>query len=468
MLLLAVLSSVGVVVSFTEWFEWMGLERFLGPHAKVIVAAIGLLVVLGTLAGYIFRYLHARIMEKQHHQLTALLDDQKKLLEEQRKKLEQQEVGLERKNLVLQQAADALKGQKADLSAKEAGIMDRERKLDNVRNAFHGQEHDLWCMHPATMRDRYAATLSAFQKTKPIILVANLKGGVGKSTLSANLAAYFKQSGKRVLLIDADYQGSLSNMLLLADGVEKASPELNRLLQAGASPESFRAAAHAFQKRLVGSSLIASKYELASMENRVMVEHLLQEDALDDGRYRLAKLLLNDEVAQTFDVALIDAPPRLTAGTINGFCAATHLLVPTVYDNMSAEAVGTFLNSVQSLRRHLNPGIEFLGVVGMLTAQQTGLKAEEERARRIAEQQVRHVWGNHFHFFSRHIPRKAAIAKVAGDDIAYFCDEEVRSWFDELGTAVASRLWPLPYERSLRSVQSSDRSHASAVASLTA
>src|SRR4051812_5666343 len=99
----------------------MGLERFLGPHAKVITAAIGLLVVLGTLAGYIFKYLHARILEKQHDHLTALLD-------EQRKTLEQQEVDLERKNAVLQQAADALKGQKAELATKETDILDREQK----------------------------------------------------------------------------------------------------------------------------------------------------------------------------------------------------------------------------------------------------------------------------------------------------------------------------------------------------
>jgi cellulose biosynthesis protein BcsQ len=173
-----------------------------------------------------------------------------------------------------------------------------------------------------------------------------------------------------------------------------------------------------------------------------MVEHLLEEDKLDDGRYRLAKLLLNDEIAQTFDVALVDAPPRLTAATINGFCAATHLLVPTVYDNMSAEAVGTFLNGVQTLRRHLNPGIELLGVVGMLTAQQTGLKTSEQNAQRTAEQQVRQVWGPNYHFFGRHIPRKAAIANVAGEDIAYFRDEDVKGWFDVLGADVASRLWP--------------------------
>lgn len=63
------------------------------------------------------------------------------------------------------------------------------------------------------------------QRHKPIIMVANLKGGVGKTTLTANLAAFFSERGKRVLLIDCDYQGSLSNMLLSADGVRRFHQE---------------------------------------------------------------------------------------------------------------------------------------------------------------------------------------------------------------------------------------------------
>ena len=146
------------------------------------------------------------------------------------------------------------------------------------------------------------------------------------------------------------------------------------------------------------------------------------------------------KVAERFDIVLIDAPPRLTAGAINAFCASTHLLVPTVYDGLSAEAVGTFLNGARILRDALNPGIDLLGVVGMLTAQQGSLAVREENAKRTAIQQVAQTWSPNHYFFDRHIPRRAAIAVSAGERIAYFCDSTVKEWFDELGADMSCRL----------------------------
>src|SRR5258707_3358511 len=127
--------------------------------------------------------------------------------------------------------------------------------------------------------------------------------------------------------------------------------------------------------------IVASSYALAAMENRLMIEYLLGDDRrYDDGRYRLANHLLNEELGDEFDVALIDAPPRLTAATINGFCASTHLLIPTVYDRMSAEAVGTFLRGVRALKNSLNHQIDLLGVAGTFTQHQDSLVTRQQNA----------------------------------------------------------------------------------------
>ena len=143
--------------------------------------------------------------------------------------------------------------------------------------------------------------------------------------------------------------------------------------------------------------MVPAKYQLAPLENQVMIGYLLQEDAYeDDGRFRLAKILLDPQVSEMFDIVLIDAPPRLTAGTINAFCASTHLLIPTLFDQLSAETVGTFLKGVVRLKTNLNPCIDLLGIVGMLTQQQTALVGRERNARNVAESEVMQTWGPHY------------------------------------------------------------------------
>jgi len=400
-----------------ESMEWGFLEHLFEGHAKTIGTVLAIVLACVTLAVAIYRYRQTNTVER--------------ILSKTAEKVRQE---LER----LEQGKEALRQALRVLDEQRAAIMARQQRLDNVRTAFIGKEQDLWCLHRAKKLDEHARKITR-QHQRPIIMVANFKGGVGKTTLAANLAAHFSVLGKRVLLVDVDYQGSLSNMLLSADGCDKVAAEINKVLLPGASFATASESVRPFVKVLKGSSLIASKYEFASLENRVMIEYLLQ-DHQDDGRYRLANLLLSSEMDDVFDVAIIDAPPRLTAGTVNAFCASTHLLVPTVYDLLSAEAVGTFLDSARTLKRSLNHEIDLLGVVGMLTYQQGRLSVREENAKRAAIRQVSKTWSANHYFFKRHIPRKAEIAKAAGQDLAYFCDPTVRRWFDSLGAEIAERL----------------------------
>ena len=428
-------------MSVISSIDWTFLEAFFSDQGKVITASIALLVAVISLSLAILKYLTAKLAKKERDEARLSLQKQLRKVQEQEDELAQKTVELARKNSALSLTAAIQRDQ-------ETALKEREHRLADVRSAFVGQEHDLWCLHaarPPSGKQFYDARMLKRQRQKPVILVANLKGGVGKSTLVANLAAAFKEAGKRVLVIDGDYQGSLSNMLLTADGYDKVAPEINTLLEPGSSIASFRNACYRFRGQLKGSIIVASTYALAAMENRLIIEYLLGDDRrYDDGRYRLANILLSEDVGDEFDVALIDAPPRLTAATVNAFCASTHLLVPTVYDKMSAEAVGTFLHGVRTLKGALNHQVDLLGVVGTLTQRQDALVPREQNARNMARDQVAQVWGANFHMFERHIPRKSTIAEVAGEDIAYYRDPVVRGWFDALGGEIAVRLWPQP------------------------
>ena len=79
------------------------------------------------------------------------------------------------------------------------------KRLARLRSAVQAG-NGLWLTEPIKQPDTYELLLKS---SIPIITLANLKGGVGKSTITANLAGYFAERSERVLVIDLDFQGSL-------------------------------------------------------------------------------------------------------------------------------------------------------------------------------------------------------------------------------------------------------------------
>ena len=111
---------------------------------------------------------------------------------------------------------------------------------------------------------------------------------------------------------------------------------------------------------------VPSFYDLAETENRLLVSWLLGYVTVDMPFY-LAKLLHSEMVQTHYDRVLIDAPPRLSAACIQALCASTHLMIPTVMDQLSTEAVTTFLVEVERLKNgNLCPYIKYGGVIGSM------------------------------------------------------------------------------------------------------
>jgi cellulose biosynthesis protein BcsQ len=112
---------------------------------------------------------------------------------------------------------------------------------------------------------------------------------------------------------------------------------------------------------------ISCWYSFEKLERNLEYLWALGETA-DDVRYRLARAILSEYVQTTYARVFIDAPPRMTAGFMNGFCASTHLFVPMVVDRVTAVAVATFARQYKQLIPKVNPVLRFAGIIGTMTS----------------------------------------------------------------------------------------------------
>jgi cellulose biosynthesis protein BcsQ len=284
-------------------------------------------------------------------------------------------------------------------------------RIDGAGGSREGR--GVWTLGPITHPENYKSNIRASR----ILAVANLKGGVGKTTIAANIAAHLAHDEawkKRVLLVDLDYQGSLSSMAFPDDQSwlppKGADSIASRALSGDVEPSLFLQACKQV-KQTPNLQVVTAHYDLAQADNRLLVEWLLNKRGADprpmsrkiadlilgrnyqpcEMRYNLAKLLHSDAVRENFDLIIIDCPPRLTAGAIQAFCASSHLLIPTLLDRPSGESVVSFCEQIEAMKAsELCPHLSYVGIVASrYVAQQRGWRVtlaeveDQMRARRV-------------------------------------------------------------------------------------
>lgn len=341
---------------------------------------------------------------------------------------------------------------------KVADVWAAESRLRRAINAVNGD--GVWLTEPISQPKDYAMKMRG---GIPIISVANLKGGVGKTTIAANLAAFYAiAKGERILLIDLDFQGSLSSMLvpraqMVPMGTRCKAAEV---VADNISPNHFLQMLTPVSRMATGYC-VPAYYDLAGAENQALVRWLLRSEKRDI-RYRLADLLLDQAVQDKFDKIIIDAPPRMTTGAIQAFCASTHVLIPTVLDGLSGDAVATFVNELEELKEaNVCPHLRVVGVVGSMTASNIGRRLEEnpddDPPLSVAERQGIAALNSALERIQRdrrlpappakmlppstYIQRLAVISSNAGETVVYATgNEAVKEMFERLGREVQLRL----------------------------
>lgn len=330
--------------------------------------------------------------------------------------------------------------EKLELTNKEIDVSANLADLLRIRDEVAGESVQIWSLRDAKplahLRERLRAS------NPKIVTVGNLKGGVGKTTVAANLAAFFeKKLGKRVLAIDLDYQGSISAMMLRAAEKTIEFSVTEHLLSGTATGRGLIELARDLAPILPNTRVIPASYTLQDSEDQLMARWLFHTTE-KDVRFNLAEALLSPEVQEKFDIILLDTGPRLTTASISALCTSTHLIVPTNLDMLAVETVGSLLRQVNRIKSDLGLAVELAGIVGTMTNANIPTGPETDALGTIRERMAE--WWPEGHVFLRTIPHTAAISNVAGTDIGYLvrgrAGNKVRGLFDALGQEVATRI----------------------------
>ncbi|PJB45149.1 MAG: cobyric acid synthase [Comamonadaceae bacterium CG_4_9_14_3_um_filter_60_33] len=185
------------------------------------------------------------------------------------------------------------------------------------------------------------------------IVVFNQKGGVGKSTITCNLAAISASQGLRTLVIDLDPQGN-STSYLLGDTASEEQPSVAGFFEQTLS--------YSFRTVPATDYVVETPFEnLDVMPSSPALNELLVKLESRQKIYKLREALV--QLADTYDRIYIDTPPALNFFTRAALIGATGCLIPFDCDSFSRQALYALMDNVQEIRADHNPDLKIDGIV---------------------------------------------------------------------------------------------------------
>jgi chromosome partitioning protein len=218
-----------------------------------------------------------------------------------------------------------------------------------------------------------------------IFVIANQKGGVGKTSIAVNLAASLAHYGRRALLIDLDPQGNATT----GSGIDKAACErtiYGVLLGEYPMERAIVSTEAAFDVVPSNRELAGAEVELIGMERR---------------EFRLRDALPG--VAGNYDFIVIDCPPALNMLTVNGFAAAEAVIIPMQCEYYALEGLSDLVGTLRKVKQNLNPRIEIEALVRTMYDPRNTLTVQ------VSEELKRHYGDK---VFDTVIPRNVRIAEA--------------------------------------------------------
>jgi len=219
-----------------------------------------------------------------------------------------------------------------------------------------------------------------------VFAIANQKGGVGKTTTSVNLAASLAATRRKVLLLDLDPQGNAT----MGSGVDKRAVQRSSydVLMAQAT-----LAEALVRPDELGFDLLPANADLTGAEVGLL-EELGRE-------LRLKNALA--EVRADYDFIIIDCPPALSMLTVNALVAADAVIVPTQCEYYALEGISALLQTIEKIRKFLNPGLHVDGFLRTMYDPRNNL------ANQVSQQLLEHFGDR---VYRTVIPRNVRLAEA--------------------------------------------------------
>ena len=226
------------------------------------------------------------------------------------------------------------------------------------------------------------------------IAVVNQKGGTGKTTTCENLGVGLAAEGKKVLLVDADPQGSLT----ISMGWQQPDelPTTLSTLMAKAMNDQSIPPGEGILHHAEGVDLIPANIELAGLE--VSLVNTMN-------REKMLKQVL-ESAKREYDYILIDCTPSLGMLTVNALAAADTTLIPVQAQYLSAKGLEQLLQTVQKVRRQINPRLKIEGILLTMTDSRTTYGKQIGNL-------IRQAYGRHLKVFDQSIPRSVRASEIS-------------------------------------------------------
>ena len=234
-----------------------------------------------------------------------------------------------------------------------------------------------------------------------VIAIANQKGGVGKTTTTSNLGIGLVKQGKKVLLIDADAQGSLTASLGIREP-DRLEITLATIMASIINDEKIKPE-YGILRHEEGVDFMPGNIELSGLETS-LVNVMSRETVLRT---------YIEQQKDRYDYILIDCMPSLGMITINAFTSADSILIPVQAAYLPVKGLEQLIKTIGKVKRQINPKLEIEGILLTMVDNRTNY------ARDISTLLIEN-YGSRVKIFKESIPMSVRAAEISAEGVSIY------------------------------------------------